>query len=352
MLFGCNYLCKLETCGIACIFVTSVFQDCLAGLQRAVTEGFFKTDKFVCEEYFYYDSLLNGDMHEVVPNKFIALRGPVGDYLDRNERHQAEPSAQELTWSHGKCASNFIQVFKHLGVSTVVRLNSSQYKASTFVDAGFDHVDLKFSDCSTPSDSIVDSFLRIAERDNGMIAVHCLAGLGRTGTLIGLYIMKHHNFTAREAIAWLRICRPGSIIGPQQAYLEEQQSRMHQLGAQGCEGLGNIWKAEHVTSQQRRCPDDSRITPLDETKLGASKMPSRPHPAEEENARESQDKQSAVLARMVTQGMHHRHRLRFPHRSSVSALLISTHVPVQMGITLQNFSAVLTSFPTCTGMKM
>lgn len=47
------------------------------------------------------------------------------------------------------------------------------------------------------------------------------AGLGRTGTLIACYIMKHYKFTAAECIAWLRICRPGSVIGPQQNWLEE-----------------------------------------------------------------------------------------------------------------------------------
>ncbi len=47
------------------------------------------------------------------------------------------------------------------------------------------------------------------------------AGLGRTGTLIGCYIMKHYKFTAAETIAWIRICRPGSVIGPQQNWLEE-----------------------------------------------------------------------------------------------------------------------------------
>ena len=35
--------------------------------------------------------------------------------------------------------------------------------------------------------------------------------------------------TAAEAIGWLRICRPGSVIGPQQQYLEEIQSRMWQV---------------------------------------------------------------------------------------------------------------------------
>lgn len=47
------------------------------------------------------------------------------------------------------------------------------------------------------------------------------AGLGRTGSLIGCYIIKHFNFTAREAIAWVRLCRPGSVIGLQQEWLEE-----------------------------------------------------------------------------------------------------------------------------------
>jgi cell division cycle 14 len=43
--------------------------------------------------------------------------------------------------------------------------------------------------------------------------VHCKAGLGRTGSCIGAYVMKHYRFTAEELIGWIRIARPGSIIG-------------------------------------------------------------------------------------------------------------------------------------------
>jgi cell division cycle 14 len=42
--------------------------------------------------------------------------------------------------------------------------------------------------------------------------------------------MKHYKFTAAEVISWLRICRPGSVIGPQQNYLEEKQAWLWSLG--------------------------------------------------------------------------------------------------------------------------
>ncbi|CAD7080034.1 unnamed protein product [Hermetia illucens] len=36
--------------------------------------------------------------------------------------------------------------------------------------------------------------------------------------------MKHYNFSALEAIAWLRLCRPGSVIGHQQQWMEDKQA--------------------------------------------------------------------------------------------------------------------------------
>ena len=42
--------------------------------------------------------------------------------------------------------------------------------------------------------------------------------------------MKHYRLTAPETIAWLRICRPGSIIGHQQHWMVEKQPQMWQQG--------------------------------------------------------------------------------------------------------------------------
>ncbi len=99
-------------------------------------------------------------------------------------------------------------------------------------------MDLYFIDGSTPSREIVDKFLSVVEQNQGAVAVHCKAGLGRTGSLIALYAMKHYRFCAADFIAWIRILRPGSILGPQQYYLVQMQKEMFKL----CE-QSPIWNA-------------------------------------------------------------------------------------------------------------
>ena len=123
-----------------------------------------------------------------------------------------------------------LKICPQLGVSCVVRLNAPQYNAKKLAAAGIAVVDLYFEDCTPPPVAVVAKFLALAETLPGALAVHCKAGLGRTGTLIALYMMKHYGFTAREAMGWLRIVRPGSVIGPQQQYLCEREEIMRRAG--------------------------------------------------------------------------------------------------------------------------
>ena len=196
--------------------------DCWQGMRKAMQAQLYHPDTFDEDEYFYYDQPTNGDMHEVVKGKFFAFKGPT-------DQKQSYYTCRPL---------DYVDIFKCMGIGSVVRLNKVEYDAQQLVRAGFEHHDLFFIDCSTPSDAVVDKFLRLSEETMGAIAVHCLAGLGRTGTLIAMYMMKHMGFTANECIAWLRIVRPGSVIGPQQQYLKDQEQRMWALGEQRVKGLG------------------------------------------------------------------------------------------------------------------
>ena len=99
-----------------------------------------------------------------------------------------------------------------------------------FTSLGLKHLELYYLDGSIPTNAILQTFLAACEATEGAIAVHCKAGLGRTGTCIACYLMKHYRFTAAEAIGWLRVCRPGSIIGPQQHYIQEMESVMWRQG--------------------------------------------------------------------------------------------------------------------------
>ena len=54
--------------------------------------------------------------------------------------------------------------------------------------------------------------------------------------MIALQLMRKYSFTAREAISWLRIMRPGSGIGVQQHFLEGVETLSSQAG--GVEGGG------------------------------------------------------------------------------------------------------------------
>ncbi|CAF3417670.1 unnamed protein product [Rotaria sp. Silwood1] len=191
--------------------------DTIQGLYKAILHGFFDFENFDLDEYEYYEKVENGDLNWILPRKLLAFSGPHAKSKIENGYPLHAPET-------------YFTYFRKRNVTTIVRLNKKIYDAKRFTDAGFEHYDLFFSDGSTPSDEITLKFLAIAEQAKGAVAVHCKAGLGRTGTLIGAYLMKHYKFTAAEAIAWLRICRPGSVIGPQQNYLEDKQVWLCSLG--------------------------------------------------------------------------------------------------------------------------
>eukprot|EP00533_Pseudo-nitzschia_delicatissima_P001206 CAMPEP_0116087588 /NCGR_PEP_ID=MMETSP0327-20121206/5440_1 /TAXON_ID=44447 /ORGANISM="Pseudo-nitzschia delicatissima, Strain B596" /LENGTH=541 /DNA_ID=CAMNT_0003578659 /DNA_START=257 /DNA_END=1882 /DNA_ORIENTATION=- len=195
--------------------------DCLRALVKARQFNFFDWgDNFDVKEYEHFEQVENGDLNWIVKGKILAFAGP-------SYTKNVSPEGY-CTLSPG----DYIPYFQRKNVGLVVRLNQKNYDEQHFIDAGIDHMEEFYTDGSCPHMSILQRVVASFEKvphEKGF-AVHCKAGLGRTGTCIGAYLMKHYRMTAKEVIGWMRICRPGMVIGPQQQFLEKIQGLMWQEG--------------------------------------------------------------------------------------------------------------------------
>ena len=183
-------------------------RDCLGALHRAKQIGWvdFAPNRFDVDEYRQLDSPLNADLHEVVPGKIIMMRGPrdlPGGMPWRDVTNDdGRFCRREFSPAH------YVEILEQLDVRAVVRCSMSAYDSEGFESAGIAVVDLCCEDGVAPPIDVVSKFLAVAESLPGALAVHCGSGRMRSGTLVALYLMKHHGFTAWEAIGWLRIVRP------------------------------------------------------------------------------------------------------------------------------------------------
>ena len=160
----------------------------------------FKTKEF--EEYANVD---NGDMNWINPNKFLAFSSPSPSQYDSEGYRTYTPE-------------DYFPIFKKWNIGLVDKLNKPVYDKEIFIKNDIKQRDMYFLDGSTPSVEIMDNFIHMCKKEKKAKAVNCKAWLGRTGTLIAIYAMKLYKFTA-AFIGYIRICRPGSILGPQQQFL-------------------------------------------------------------------------------------------------------------------------------------
>ena len=193
-------------------------RDCLDGLYRAKLRGWVGRPyghwcgRMDMDKYALYGDVLNGDLHEVVPGRIVALRSPLEikgqEYRDeRAHRHFA--------------ATYYARIFrrKSVHISAVIQLNPANYDPDALESVGVRHFSIECND-DWPSKAVVADFFRIVDR-SPKVAVHCQGGLDRTGTLVALYLMQRYGFSAREAMGWLRVVRPGSVVGLHQRVLCE-----------------------------------------------------------------------------------------------------------------------------------
>ena len=136
----------------------------------------------------------------------------------------AEPGAPEqLAWLRGQ------------GVDILVTLTEEPLPRNWVDRAGLLSVHVPVPDMDVPTAEQIEQVMSVIEkaRASGMgVAIHCLAGRGRTGTILAAYFV-HQGLSAREAMKMVRELRPGSIEVTEQEDAIRAYERSRRSGDRG-----------------------------------------------------------------------------------------------------------------------
>jgi len=99
------------------------------------------------------------------------------------------------------------------GVTHLISLTVAAFPADQLEAHGLEGVHIPLPDMSAPTPAQIARFVETLSSlvaDGRKVAVHCGAGLGRTGTMLACYLVSA-GMRASEAIAAVRRRRPGSV---------------------------------------------------------------------------------------------------------------------------------------------
>lgn len=114
----------------------------------------------------------------------------------------------------GPLSERDLQQLHEQGIGGLVTLTEDRLPGEVLERSEMRYLHLPIVDMSPPSLQEIQSCVRfideVARDTDRAVAIHCRAGLGRTGTMLASYLVRT-GIPWREAIDRLRLARPGSV---------------------------------------------------------------------------------------------------------------------------------------------
>jgi len=118
----------------------------------------------------------------------------------------------------------YLEILKKTKVKHVVRTCTPTYRTEPLAEAGITVTELPFADGEPPPTAVVEKWLDIlakefSEDKEAVVAVHCVAGLGRAPVLVAVALIEG-GMDPMNAINLVRKKRKGAINSKQLKFLE------------------------------------------------------------------------------------------------------------------------------------
>ena len=124
--------------------------------------------------------------------------------------------------AHGQSIADDLAILRDHGIQSVLTLTETPVLAHELEAAGLDTLHLPVDDFFAPTTQQMLQALAYIDAslaESMPVAVHCLAGQGRTGTILAAWLLRS-GLSADEAISEIRALAPGAIeSAPQVAAL-------------------------------------------------------------------------------------------------------------------------------------
>jgi atypical dual specificity phosphatase len=117
-----------------------------------------------------------------------------------------------------------LEFLREAGIEAILSLTETALDAALMEEMDFEWLHLPVIDLTPPSERQLVQALDFIDQQHALrrsVAVHCLAGQGRTGTVLAAWLIRS-GMDPAEALAELRGCCPGAVENDAQVAALEQ----------------------------------------------------------------------------------------------------------------------------------